>query len=332
MRRNLFWPVLVKEFRVQLRGVRAALFLTIYVGMLLIALRLAYNSIIERLDFGAPLASAQIGQALFIALAVAIQTLTVFLAPATTVNAISSEHERRTYDLIVTTPLSASQLLLSKLLAGLAFLGLLFIAALPLFSIVMLFGGMQLLDLGRIALTVLISAITFGMLGLCCSALARQTYSATLFSYAFVIALVGGTLFIANVAAALNPVGTAPASYVVANPLSAIAAALADVQPPDTLSAGTLRPLALIGLLTQGITSGAGADQVVLPIYRITWILYLGFCIPLFWLSLHAVRPYGRWRLTRSDLVMAGIFIGYLLLVWWQRFWWFAGLGLMEFQ
>ncbi len=329
MRRNLFWPVLVKEFRVQLRGIRAALFLTIYVGMLLIALRLAYNAIVERLDFGAPLAGAQIGQALFITLAVAIQTLTVFLAPATTVNAISSEHEQRTYDLIVTTPLSATQLLLSKLLAGMAFLALLFLAALPLFSIVLLFGGMQPVDLGRIALTVLISAITFGMLGLCCSALTRQTYSATLFSYAFVIALVGGTLFIANVAGALSPVGNVPASYVVANPLSAIAAALSGVQPSGTLNAGTLRPLALIGLLTQGITSGAGADQVVLPIYRVTWMLYLGLCIPLFWLSLHAVRPYGRWRLGRSDLVMAGIFGGYLLLVWWQQPWWRAGLGFM---
>lgn len=321
-----FWPVLVKEFRAQLRGSRAALLITIYVGLLLVALRVFYTSITGRLDFGAPLVSAQIGQALFIGLALAIQLLTVFLAPATTVNAISTEYERRTFDLLLTTPVSPVQLLLGKLLTGVALLLLLLLTALPLLSIVVLFGGVEAVDIGRVLATVLLTAVAGGMLGLFCSTVTRQTYSATLLCYAILVTLLGGSLFVANLWSITNSMQPAPALYVVANPLSALAAALGTARPPEIVTPGTLQPLAILGLLTQG-TITAGAQPAVLPVYRATWMLYTGAILLLFWVCLHIVKPRRRWRIGRSDAVMLALAAGYVALVWVSRPWWQAGLG-----
>lgn len=321
-------PILFKELRAQLRGSRAALLLTLYVGLTLIAMRLVYSSVAAQTSSGPPIFSAQVGQGVFVGLALAVQTLTVFLAPATTVNSISAEYERRTYDLLIATPLSSAQLVIGKLLAGLAFLLLLLLAALPLFSVVLLFGGVGLADVGRVLATVLVSAATGCVLGIFCSALTRQTYSATLLCYALLVALIGGSLLAANLWSLTNAMQPAPPSYVVANPLSAIGSALARTRPPEVVSAETLRPLVALSLLTQGVVTSEAGQRLTLPLYRATIVLYGAASLLLFWLSLHLVRPRQRWVLGRSDLIMLGLVCGYGLLALLTRAWWLAGLRL----
>jgi ABC-type transport system involved in multi-copper enzyme maturation permease subunit len=319
-------PVLVKEFRTLLRGSRSALLITVYVGLALIAMRLVYNAVAGSVGSGPPIFNAQIGQAMFIGLALAVQTLTIFLAPATTVNSISGEHERRTFELILATPLSAVQLLIGKLLAGLAFLLLLILLSTPLFSVILLFGGVGLADITRVVATVLGTALMGCMLGLFCSIVTRQTYSATLLCYAVLVAVIGGTLFAANVWSITNAGASAPASYVVANPLSAIAAALGRTRPPEIVSSETLQPLVFLSLLTQGTISQQGVERVVMPLYRATMVLYGGLSLLLFWLSVHLVRPQGRWAVGRSDLIALGVVVVYGLGVLLTRDWWMAGL------
>lgn len=326
MRNVSLMPVLVKEFRTLLRGSRAALLITVYVGLALIAMRLVYNAVAGSLDSGPPIFNAQIGQAMFIGLALAVQTLTIFLAPATTVNSISGEHERRTFELILATPLSAVQLLIGKLLAGLAFLMLLLLLTTPLFSVIMLFGGVGFADIARVVATVFGTAVMGCMLGLFCSIVTRQTYSATLLCYAVLVAVIGGTLFAANVWSITNAGTSAPATYVVANPLSAIGAALGRTRPPQIVSSETLQPLVFLSLLTQGTISQQGAERIVMPLYRATLALYGGLSLLLFWIALHLVRPQNRWALNRSDLFVLGAVVGYGLLILLTRDWWLAGI------
>lgn len=323
-------PILFKEFRTRLRGSGAALILTIYVGMLLIAVRLVFSSVTTRLDIGAPLASAQVGQAIFTGLALAVQVLTLFLAPATTVNSISSEFERRTFDALLLTPLNATSLLLGKLFAALAFLLLLLCSALPLFSVIVLFGGVEWGDLGRVFLTLLASALPGCMLGLLASALTRQTYSATLLCYALLIGLISGTIFAANLYSATNSQRPAPAIYVVANPLSTMASALIDTRPVDAVTPSTPRPLAILGLFTQGSLLPGSGLRTAMPLYRAAWLLYTGVSILLFWGALHAIQPRRRWQPIRADAVILGVAIGWALIFWLTRDWWmpgFAGLS-----
>jgi ABC-2 type transport system permease protein len=328
MRDISLMPVLVKEFRTLLRGSRSALLITVYVGLALIAMRLVYNAVAGAVGSGPPIFNAQIGQAMFIGLALATQTLTIFLAPATTVNSISGEHERRTFELILATPLSAVQLLIGKLLAGLAFLLLLVLLSTPLFSVILLFGGVGFADITRVVVTVFGTALMGCMLGLFCSIVTRQTYSATLLCYAVLVGVIGGTLFAANVWSITRAGAAAPPSYVVANPLSAIASALGRTRPPDIVSSETLQPLVFLSLLTQGTVTQQGGERVVLPLYRATLMLYGALSLALFWIALHLVQPQQRWAVRRSDLVMLGAALGYALLALLTRDWWLAGMRL----
>jgi ABC-2 type transport system permease protein len=320
-------PILLKELRATLRGSRAALLITVYVGLGLIAMRLVYGAVTEQLGSGPPIFSAQVGQAVFIGLALAVQGLTVFLAPATTVNSISAEHERRTYDLILATPLTPAQLLVGKLLTGLAFVLLLLLAALPLFSVVVMFGGVTAGDILRVVAVVLGTAVAGAMLGLFCSAAARQTYTATLLCYALLVALVGGTLLAANFWSLTHGMEPAPPSYVAANPLSAVASALARTRPPEVVAAETLRPVAALSLLTQGVIAEVQGERVALPLYRATLVLYGGASLLLFWASLHLLRPRRRWAVDRSDGVMLALGLGYGLLAFLAKQWWLVGLA-----
>lgn len=326
MQQLLIMPMLVKEFRAQLRGSRAALLITVYVGLALIAMRLVYNSVAANLASGPPIFNAQIGQAMFIGLSLTVQALTIFLAPATTVNSISSEYERRTFDLLLATPIAATQVLLGKLITALAFLFLLLLTVVPLFSIVVLFGGVGAADILRVLGTLLATAVMGCMIGLICSIITRQTYSATLLCYALLVALIGGTLFAANLYSITHSARPAPPAYVVANPLTAVAAALGRTRPPEIVGSETLQPLVILSLLTQGTVIQLGGQRAVLPIYRATGVLYGAISLLLFWISLHAVQPRHRWRAGRSDLIMAGLVLAYGLFVWLSRDWWLAGV------
>lgn len=320
--------VLLKELRAALRGSRAALLLTVYVGLALIAARLVYGAVAGQIGSGPPIFSAQVGQAIFIGLTLAVQGLTVFLAPATTVNSVSAEHERRTYDLLAATPLGPGQLLVGKLLTGIAFALLLLIAVLPLFSIVLMFGGVTIADILRVLATVLASAVAGAVLGLFCSALTRQTYSATLLCYALLVALVGGTLLAANFWSLTHAMEPAPPAYLAANPLSAVGSALARTRPPEVLSPEMLRPVVFLSLLTQGVVVELQGARVTLPLYRATLVIYGAVSLALFWLSLHLVRPRRRWVPDKADAAMLAMVLAYGALVALARPWWEQGVRL----
>jgi ABC-type transport system involved in multi-copper enzyme maturation permease subunit len=322
-----FVPILAKEMRTQIRGNRPAAVLSVYIGLLLVALIWLYDSIVDTANVGAPLVSAQIGQALFIGLTLSMQMLIVFLAPATSVNSVSNEYEQYTFDILLATTLSAAHILLAKLLVALAFVGLLLVAALPLFSVVVLFGGVEPASMWSVLITLALSAGTGCMLGLFCSVVTRQTYTATLLCYAILVALIGGSLFAANIWSATHISGNVPAGYIVANPLSAMATVLADAQPPEFVSIGSLRPLIILGMLTQGTVVHNGNDIAVLPLYRATWALYLGASLLLFWVCLHSVQATQErrmWKFYRSDGVLAVLVVLYAVLIWLTRGWWFA--------
>lgn len=325
MSRGPAMPVLFKEFAVQMRGSRAALLIGVYVGLAIIAARLLYGVVTGQLDRGTPLLSAQVGQVIFIGLSLGLQALMVFLAPATTVNAISGEHERGTFGMLLTTPLTPAQLVAGKLAAALAFLLVLLVAVLPVFGVVALFGGVEAQDLLRVGAVLLVTALMGCVFGLFCSAVTRQTYSATLLCYALLVSLLGGTLFAANLWSLVNSLSAAPPWILAANPLSAMAAALQPARPPAASLTGGLRPLALLNLLTSGAL-GSGSSDGAVPLHRATAVIYGLGALLMFWATLHLVTPLRRWRLRTIDAALLLLLLGVLVLAYGARGWWLPGL------
>jgi len=63
------------------------------------------------------------------------------VVPGLTSGAISGERERQTLDVLLVTPLSPGEIVVSKLLATSAFITLLVVATLPLYILAFSYGG-----------------------------------------------------------------------------------------------------------------------------------------------------------------------------------------------
>src|SRR6185369_5430589 len=99
--------------------------------------------------------------------------LVTFIAPTFTAGAISGERERQTYDLLRTTLLPASRLVIGKLISALSYVFLLLLAAIPLQSIAFLFGGVTELEVVLSFVILFITALALGSVGIYFSAVTQ---------------------------------------------------------------------------------------------------------------------------------------------------------------
>jgi ABC-type transport system involved in multi-copper enzyme maturation permease subunit len=83
---------------------------------------------------------------------------------------ISSERRRGTFDLLLTTPLRSSEILIGKALASVGYLLLLAIAAIPIYSLSFLLGGVNWRELAIVIYLTLLTGVTYSMIGVACSA------------------------------------------------------------------------------------------------------------------------------------------------------------------
>jgi ABC-type transport system involved in multi-copper enzyme maturation permease subunit len=105
------------------------------------------------------------------------------LTPAYTAGAIAEEKDRKTLEFVLATDLRDREIVLGKLTARLANLGLLLLAGLPVLGALQLLGGVEPgLVLAGFAATVL-TVLSLGALSICCSVLLRKPREAILFTY-----------------------------------------------------------------------------------------------------------------------------------------------------
>ncbi len=190
-------PIISREMKVRMRFARAFWLQGAYLLFLIVIVLLAYQGIIAQSPLQHP-AQLQIRlQGFYHLLLYSLVAVVVLIAPALTASAISFERERRTLDLLLTTPLRPMQILFGKLLASFAFLMLLLVESMPIVAVCIVMGGATIGDL--LATYVLIA---FGTLHLCafaiyCSACNRSSGIATFWAYLGTIAILGSTFWMA---------------------------------------------------------------------------------------------------------------------------------------
>jgi ABC-type transport system involved in multi-copper enzyme maturation permease subunit len=250
---------------------------------------------------GAP-QSASIGQILFIGLAFLELIFVCFVTPALTAGTISGELERRTYDVLLATPLRPSSILIGKIFASLTYANLLILAAIPLSSIIFLFGGVVLRDVIQAIGLMIVVAITYGMMGVFFSALTRRTGRATALSYVMVLAFTFGTFFVWFVLTATGSGRTPPRAILYLNPLSAMASAIFVPGTMTGMRSGRL--MEIFYFLTQGggIFSGPVFQAPGRPLWQYTVALYLTITAILYVLTTQLVKPVRRWRIGWRNL------------------------------
>ncbi len=199
VRLALWNPIVAKEYVSRMRTWRSPLAMTIYI-LLLGGLGWAFFSsqvASARSSFGYTGNAAGYGQNLFTFLVIFQVVLLAFVTPALTAGAISGERERQTIDLLFCTRIRPFSILWGKLVASMSFVLLLLLLSMPVFSLVFLFGGIELDQLLLAFVVTTVAALTFGALGLFFSTLARRTLPATVAAYAAAFLLLFGSLLVA---------------------------------------------------------------------------------------------------------------------------------------
>lgn len=185
-RPSLSLPVLMKEMRSRMRGIRAPILLfittglTILVGLLIVGLN--WNSYAGG-PYGAYSNLAEIGKSLFIGLVILEGILCAVIAPALTAGAISIEREQQTLDLLLLTRLSCANIVLGKLLSSLGFLLVVLLCSLPVWAISFLLGGIDPGQMLWSLVLIFVSVTLFGSIALYCSTRFAKTATAVAVSY-----------------------------------------------------------------------------------------------------------------------------------------------------
>jgi ABC-type transport system involved in multi-copper enzyme maturation permease subunit len=303
-------PIIVKELRSRMRGGRAFITLTI---TLLLTAGLMYALLQVMLSvsqYSYDVVSPRIGQALFTVLAYLELAVICAITPAVTAGAISGEREKQTYEMLQATPLSPSSILWGKLFSALSYVFLLLFAAVPLASLIFIFGGVSPSDMFKALLVLLALAVAFGVLGLFMSALFVRTGRATVASFMVVLVLNFVPLVVAAVLA-ITRQGDMPRGVLAFSPISILAGVLAPFN--STYGGGVLDILPIIsGYAFRSAVTPVSMTSIPRPIYHYGLAFYAVLTLVLYLVSARLVRPARRWKFTRAEIVR-GAAIGVII-------------------
>ncbi len=306
-------PVLVKELRGRMRGPRAYLFLTgVLVVLGLVSFGL-FQIVLPRYTlFNQPnvAAGAAIGQTVFVSLALLTLTMVCAIAPSLTATAISAEHQRKTFDLLMATPLAPFTILIGKLGAALSYVALILLAALPMMSLAYVFGGVTLSDLVRAFVVMSALAIVYGVMGLFFSAVLGRTGLAVGASYIVLAFFMFGTFFTYVVVGAMR--SQQPPNWMLAlNPFSILASALIDGTVTDPNNFFGSAPMTS---LLWGMAGGRFDGQAQLPLWQYSLAVYGWLTASLFALTTQLIKPVQRFRFRPlAWLLLLLLFVGPVL-------------------
>jgi ABC-2 type transport system permease protein len=176
-------PVMLKELRGRMRGMRAFVVMTVYLGLMSGFATLLYLLYTTGMRTSASAAAGEIGRVLFMGIVGIELLLIIFIAPAFTAGAITGERERQTYDLLRTTLLASPSFVIGKLESALGYILLLLLAAIPLQSIAFLFGGVSETEIILSFIILAVSAVALGTIGIYFSSVMQRTLTASVRAY-----------------------------------------------------------------------------------------------------------------------------------------------------
>ncbi|WP_235885663.1 ABC transporter permease [Paenibacillus cymbidii] len=210
-RHTLINPVLDKEFRLRMRSFRSPLAILLYlIAVGLLAFGFIYLNVLG--SGGAPRINSSQSRDMFYFLSVAQLVLVAFMTPGLTAGVISGEREKQTLGMLLTTQMSSTTIVVSKLVSALSFMLLVVVATLPIYSIVFLYGGISPGQLALVFLFYVFTMVALGAFGVLFSTLMKRTMVAVVVTYGTMLFLFGGTalayLFLQGIDQALHNNGS----------------------------------------------------------------------------------------------------------------------------
>ncbi|GAF66664.1 ABC transporter permease protein [Bacillus sp. TS-2] len=183
-------PVLNKEIKLRFRSVKN------YVG---VACYLAFLALISFGFIGLQMSYDDLGvfrpaesQMMFLYLSMFQLALVIFITPGLTAGVISSERERQTLPILLTTAQTSTTIVLSKLFSSISYLFLIVFSSIPIYIIVFLFGGISPQNIIYSFALYIFTMFVIGAIGVMVSTLMRKTIMAMVTTYSIAFFLTGG--------------------------------------------------------------------------------------------------------------------------------------------
>lgn len=180
-------PLAVRELRVACRSWKLVIILTAY--LLVQGAILAIWVYTKSTGKGMYQDPTSIGSGLFITLSTVLVVVVMLVFPAFSSTAIASEHERKSFDLLLLTPLSPWEIAIGKFFAAALQASIFLVATVPLFAIANLFGG---IDPGVFFFTLwvlILLSLLISFVGVYASSLVKKAIPAVLVTYLFAFVL-----------------------------------------------------------------------------------------------------------------------------------------------
>ena len=215
MKELLVNPVMVKEIKLRFRNAKSftGLFFYLLVMGIFVFGFINLTSSLSGSGFFRPDESFM----LFSMLSYIQLGLILFITPGLTAGTVSSEREKQTLNILLTTAQSSFQIIFGKLISSVAFLLLLVVAGLPIYSMVFLYGGVSPSQIGIIFLFYFLTLLAIGSLGVMYSTVTRRTIVSMIATYStmiFFTAVTGFFLILSvSISAASMAASTSPLSY-----------------------------------------------------------------------------------------------------------------------
>ncbi len=178
-------PVLIRELMVNLRSHKAFVLQFLYVTFLGAVVYFRWPAGAE----AGQQVSAGLARRLFDLFFLGQFFLVSLVAPTFAAGSITGEKERKTYEMLLASPLRPSSILVGKLLSSLTYIVLLITSSLPLMILCFLLGGILLSEIARAYLVLILAAGTFGLISVACSSFFRRTSSSLVVSYLIILPL-----------------------------------------------------------------------------------------------------------------------------------------------
>ena len=193
MLQKLYNPVLLKELKLRFRFFKSITGLLFYLAALIVFVG-GFLLIVSEFSHQRYLRPDE-SFILFIMLAMLQMALVLFITPGLTAGAISSEREKQTLNMLLMTTQSSAQIVIGKLTSSIAYLGLLLIAGLPIYSIVFLFGGVSPWQLITVFFFYFVTMVAIASIGLFFSIIIKRTITSMIATYGTMVFLGGFTAF-----------------------------------------------------------------------------------------------------------------------------------------
>jgi len=179
-------PVLQRELLVNLRMTRAFVLLFCYLALLGLVVYVAWPTS-QTLDLTATPEEARRLVNLFFLGQYVLMSLMV---PSFAAGTITGEKERKTYEMLLASPMRPGAIVIGKLLASMTHLAVLVFCSLPIVMLCLPLGGKHFSEVVATYVAMGSSVITFGMICLAVSSYFKRTLASVVVSYLLILPLV----------------------------------------------------------------------------------------------------------------------------------------------